>query len=191
MGTRRLAFSPLQAIALEPVNSETLHIEIPEGESHYHFSQIPGSAEEAHFVFHLRHPHSRLLITGMVMAAGETGPRLSTQVIHHVPETRAETVIRTLAYDASQPHYEGLITIEEDAQNCESYLNHHSLLLGDTAKSWTLPSLEIKADQVKCSHAATLRTITELDLFYARSRGLTAAEATAMHIEAFLSDVKA
>jgi len=79
--------------------------------------------------------------------------------------------------------------MEKAAQGSESYLNHHSLLLGEEARSWTLPSLEILANEVKCSHAATLRSLTDLDLFYPRSRGLSQSEAREMLIEAFLADV--
>ena len=154
---------------------------------HYHIFQDSG--DEQTYTFHLRHPHSQTRITGLVTAHTST-PNLKTQVIHHAPHTRAETIIRTLADGTAQPRYTGLIRIEEAAQQSESYLNHHSLLIGEEAQSWTTPSLEILANEVKCSHAATVRTITEEDLFYARSRGIAPDDARKLLIDAFIHDVQ-
>lgn len=163
-------------------------IEVPQGNHRYHISQQNGG--DSTYTFHLRHPETQVQVTGFVKATGESTPRLITKMIHHVGHTKAETLIRTLSQDQAHPHYEGLIKIEEGAQQCESYLNHHSLLLGEKAASWTLPSLEIGANEVKCSHAATVRTITDADLFYLRSRGIPKNESRDMLIEAFLSDVQ-
>ena len=163
-------------------------VEVPVGSHQYHIEQK--NSGDAEYIFHLRHPETEVLVTGLVKATGESAPRLSTKMVHHAGHTKAETLIRTLATDQATPHYEGLIKIEEGAQQCESYLNHHSLLLGETASSWTLPSLEIGANEVKCSHAATVRTITDADLFYLRSRGIGKDEARDVLVEAFLSDVQ-
>lgn len=162
-------------------------VEVGAGEFHYHLLQSDSS--ELTYTFHLRHPGSQIRVTGFINAQG-TSPTLNTKVIHHAPQTKAETLIRTLAEGKATPRYTGLIRIEENAQDCESYLNHHSLLFGEDAHSWTIPSLEILANEVKCSHAATIRTITDADLFYPRSRGISADDARNLLIEAFLYDVQ-
>ena len=190
MATKRLTYSSQTPIVTLEMSAEQSvdHIEVPAGESRFHILQNDSGNQLQHYVFHLRHPGSTVWVTGQVEVAGESTPSLTTDIIHHVPETRAETLIRTLSAEQAAPRYQGLIHILPGAQNCESYLNHHSLLLGERAKSWTLPSLEIEADQVKCSHAATIRTLTELDLFYLRSRGLDRASAEKLLIEAFLAE---
>lgn len=162
-------------------------IEVPVGESHFILRQSSGSPE-SHVVFQLNHPDSRVKVSGWVKAAGESAPFLYTEVIHNAPRTQAETLVRTLAQGQAHPRYTGVIRILPSAQGSESYLNHHSLLLGLEAGSWTLPSLEILADQVKCSHAATVRTITEEDLFYLRSRGLGWEEAEKVLVKVFLKN---
>lgn len=183
MGTKRLTTHNPITTTLQ-TNEKIVEIEVPAGD--HVFVIVPSSKlQTQEYIFHLRHPYSQLLLTGIVEIRGETAPCLKTQVIHHVPETKAETVIKTIVFSDAQPQYEGVITIEKQAQNSESYLNHHSLLLGTKAKSWTRPSLEIKANQVKCSHAATIRTLTDLDLFYIRSRGLSVGDARELLIEAF------
>lgn len=190
MSTRKLQFSSQpEPIVLTSANAGApLEIEVPAGEHRYVLKTSNNQPQE--YVFHLRYPHSQALITGLVTAKEENAPSLVTKVIHHSPETKAETLIRTLAFDAAAPRYQGVIIMEKGAHNAESYLNHHSLLLGEKAKSWTLPSLEIKADQVRCSHAATVKTITNLDLFYLRSRGLNPEEGKKLLIEAFTADIE-
>jgi len=192
MGTTRLQFKSDTPKILQLGEAQAVQeIEVPAGESHFRFLPAKNSDQnwQQDFIFHIRHPQSRLLLTGFVEARGESASRLRTTVIHHVGQTQAETLLRTLAYDNSAPRYEGTIKILPEAQGVESYLNHHSLLLGTPAKSWTRPSLESDADQVKCSHAATIRTSTDADLFYLRSRGLDPATAKELLIKAFLADV--
>ena len=162
-------------------------IEVPTGESRYLIRQNePG---EQSYVFHLRQPDCQTQILALVETAGESALLLKIDVIHHAPATRSKTLVKTLACDASHPRFEGLIRVEPAARGSESRLEHHSLLVGDQAKSRTLPSLEILTDDVKCSHAATVRTLSELDLFYPRSRGIGVPETRNMLIEAFLADV--
>ncbi|MBU6389418.1 SufD family Fe-S cluster assembly protein [Patescibacteria group bacterium] len=166
------------------ITAPEAEIEVPDGSTHYHLQ--PDAGGSSRYVFHLRQPDSQLLITGTVQADQDEAPHLITSVIHHAPRTKADTVIRTLSVDQAKPRYEGVIRIEREARQCESFLNHRSLLIGDQARSWTLPSLEILADQVKCSHAATLQTLTDEDLFYLRSRGISREVAIRVLITAFL-----
>lgn len=162
------------------------HIEAPPGDSHYCFTQQRGTAQ---FVFHLRYPGQRVTVRGLVTPAEGGLAELQTQMLHHSPNTYANTLVKTLGTTASTSRYRGLIRINEGCSNSESYLSHHSLLLHPQAFSWTVPSLEILNDQVKCSHAATIRTINEQELFYPRSRGLSKDEAKEMIIRAFVADV--
>ena len=188
MESKRLGGLPFDGQILTLDAASPQEIEVPAGNSLYYLRQASADPEYR-YVFHLRHPGCQLRIRGLVEATGQDAPRLETQVIHHLPDTRAETLVRTISRDAAQPRYQGLIRILPQAHGCESYLNHHSLLLGTTARSWTLPSLEILADQVRCSHAATLRCLEPGDLFYLRSRGLDQEEARQALIAAFLADV--
>ena len=188
MGTQHQSPGNLASIVLvTPTSEEIVEIEVPAGEHLYLISQHKGDHQ---YRFHLRQPHSRAVIRGLVEAGKEEDPFLQTEILHHSPHTYADTLIRTVASDKARPRYHGLIRIEKDAQGCESFLSHHTLLLSPQTSSWSIPSLEIFADQVKCSHAATVRTITDQDVFYLRSRGISAKKAQQVLIEAFISDVK-
>lgn len=164
-------------------------ISVPAGESRYLIVQSGDRREEQSYTFVLDNPDSRVLICGLVIAQGHETPRLQVRVEHRSPRSQAETMVRTLSFDHAAPRFEGLLHIQPDAAGSQSFLNHHSLLIGETAASFSLPSLEIETDEVRCSHAATIRTITDRDLFYLRSRGLSAAEAARLAIEAFVADI--
>ena len=161
-------------------------IEVPPGISHYVFHQHD---EHAVFTFHLRYPGQSVTVRASVVPSGPAKPELETRMLHHAPETRANTLVRTLLTNASTSRYRGLIRINEGCSNSESYLSHHSLLLHPKAASWTVPSLEILNDQVKCSHAATIRSINQEELFYPRSRGLSEEQARELIVQAFMADV--
>lgn len=159
-------------------------IEVPTSGAHYHISQTAGDQA---YIFHLRTPETTLQLTGLLRPEEETA--LNVTIVHHAPRTFAETLVRTLGEGTSKSTFRGLIKIMPGAAGSESYLNHHSLLFNQ-ARSWSWPALEIEHNEVKCSHAATIRTITDADLFYARSRGLSPDAARQLLIDAFLSDVQ-
>ncbi len=184
MQSKRLSISQAETIILSPHECD---VEVPQGTFRYLVKQQEG---EQLYTFHLRESDTQVLIIGLVEASGSATPSLETVVIHHAPRTKAETLIKTLVRDTAGPRYRGMIRIEPGSRECESYLNHHSLLIGSKAQSWTMPSLEILNNEVKCSHAATVRTITPKDLFYLESRGLSPEDAEKLLIEAFLSDVQ-
>ena len=81
-----------------------------------------------------------------------------------------------------------MIIIEEKAKECESFLNHHTLAF-DEAKSYSWPALEIKNNEVRCSPAATTKTVTDNDLFYFRTRGISKEVARTTLIESFCNDL--
>ena len=171
----------LKSAPVEYALREGGEIEVPDGVTLY---RLPSTGK---FIFHMRNPDSQLLIRSVVIANNSDRPELNTETVHHASATQAETIVRTLSSDIAQPRYAGKIIIMPGAKGCESYLSHHSLLLDRGSYSWSVPSLEIGNNEVKCSHAATLRTLTDNDLFYLRSRGLTTQSAKELLIDAFLA----
>lgn len=160
----------------------TAKIVVPKQGGRYVIEQTD---QDCDYQFRLESPKCSIQILGIVQT--EQNPSLKLEIIHAAPQTRAETLIKTLASQQASPRFEGKIRIEPNASNCESYLNHHSLVF-DQAKSYTWPALEINNNEVKCSHAATIKTITNLDLFYLQSRGLSKPSARELLIQAFLNN---
>lgn len=106
---------------------------------------------------------------------------------HQAKHTRSNTVLRGVAQDASHLSLKGIIVVEPGAQDTNAFLTENVLLLNDKATAEAIPNLEISANEVKCSHAATVATISEEQLFYLQSRGIPPTTAQELIVEGFLS----
>ena len=85
--------------------------------------------------------------------------------------------------------FRGRIRVEQSAQQTFSQQLSRTVLLTDKARAWSVPSLEIIADDVQCTHGATVSDLSEEELFYLRSRGLNVASARNLLMFAFCNDV--
>ena len=184
METKKISSNQHLALTRLHDTAGEFDIEVPAEGGHFHLEQVGGALT---YRFHLRTPGSILKLTGLQrLDAGES--TLNAEIIHHAPHSLAETRIRTLGRGTAKATFRGMIRIAPGAVGCESYLNHHSLLF-DQARSWSWPALEIQNNEVKCSHAATIRTITDAELFYPRSRGIGLDDARNLLIDAFIADI--
>ena len=91
--------------------------------------------------------------------------------------------------DNSTGAFNGKIHVYPDAQKTQAFQANNNILLTDTAKMNTRPQLEIYADDVKCSHGATVGQLDEEGLFYLQSRGIPRDESRLMLMNAFANDV--
>ena len=91
--------------------------------------------------------------------------------------------------DVSTGSFNGKIHVHRDAQKTEAYQTNNNILLTDTSRMYTKPRLEIYADDVKCSHGATVGQLDEDALFYLQSRGIPKEESRLMLMDAFTWDV--
>jgi Fe-S cluster assembly protein SufD len=91
--------------------------------------------------------------------------------------------------DVATGAFNGKIHVHPDAQKTEAYQANNNILLTDTAKMNTKPQLEIYADDVKCSHGATVGQLDEDAMFYLQSRGIARDETRLMLMDAFAHEV--
>ena len=91
--------------------------------------------------------------------------------------------------DNSRGVFSGKILVQQPAQKTNAYQSNKTVLLSDDASVDTKPQLEIYADDVKCSHGATVGHLDDTAYFYIRSRGIPAELAKSMLIRAFVNDV--
>ncbi|RMD79370.1 MAG: SufD family Fe-S cluster assembly protein, partial [Lentisphaerae bacterium] len=110
---------------------------------------------------------------------------INTNIEHAVPHTGSEQLAKYVLSDASRGHFRGRILVARGAQKTEAHQKSAFLLLHPQAKSHTEPHLEIYADDVVCSHGATVGQLDENQLFYLQSRGISQDEARMMLILAF------
>lgn len=125
-------------------------------------------------------------VNGLYLADGKQKVSTNINVFHNVPECRSSQLFKGILDGESTTRFVGKIYVAKDAQKTEAYQANNNLLSSETAKAYTQPHLEIYADDVKCSHGATVGSLNEMELFYMRSRGITLQEAKLLQKQAFV-----
>lgn len=133
---------------------------------------------------------ARVDIRGAFYLTGKNTLNINITVIHSSPHTNANTNLRAVVDDHAKAEINGTIIVEKRAQQTNSFLSEKVLLLSKTAQAHVVPNLEIEADDVKCSHAATVGAIDKNQLFYLQSRGISQKKAKSMIAKGFLQDIK-
>jgi Fe-S cluster assembly protein SufD len=126
---------------------------------------------------------------GLVFAEGEQQFDYHTLQGHRAPNTRSDLLFKAALADRSHSAYTGVIIIDRGAQRSDAYQANRNLLLNEGARADTEPMLEIEADDVRCTHGATVGPVDEEQLFYAESRGLEPDVAARMIVEGFFGEV--
>lgn len=137
----------------------------------------------------LKGEHAQCNLSGLYLTDTEQLMDYSVNLVHEVPQCSSNQLFKGVLDDRGIAHFDGLIKVVPDAQKTEAYQANHNLLLSDNAKAYTKPQLEIYADDVKCSHGATIGRLDENELFYMRTRGITAKEAKILQQMAFTYEV--
>ena len=112
-----------------------------------------------------------------------------TVIEHSKPHCISNQYYKGVLDDTSTGAFNGKIHVHPDAQKTEAYQTNNNILLTDTARMYTKPRLEIYADDVKCSHGATVGQLDQDALFYLQSRGIPKEESRLMLMDAFAWDV--
>ena len=108
---------------------------------------------------------------------------------HAAPHARSDLLFKGALAGQSHSVFRGLIRVAEGAQLTDAYQTNRNLLLSDEAQAVTLPNLEIEANDVRCSHGATVGQVDETQLFYLMSRGLPRPEAERLLVLGFFDEV--
>ncbi|GAB4537778.1 MAG: Fe-S cluster assembly protein SufD [Anaerolineae bacterium] len=109
---------------------------------------------------------------------------------HHIGlSTSGDLLLKGAARDKARAVFQGMIKIDPTGQQTNSYLKNENLLLSDGARSDSIPSLQIDANDVRASHGATVSRIDEEHVFYLQSRGIPRNTAVRMIVEGFFSSV--
>ena len=128
-------------------------------------------------------------IYGAYVCGGGEKVRIAVDMRHDVPHCNSRQLFKGIAGGNSRVNFYGKIIVAPDAQRTEAYQENHNILLSDDAKVDTKPQLEIYADDVKCSHGATIGRLNEEEQFYMRSRGITLEDAKVLQMISFLAPV--
>lgn len=110
-------------------------------------------------------------------------------VLHNAPDCTSNQIYKGIADDEAGANFSGHIVVQKDAQRTAAFQINRNIALTDDAKITTRPFLEIYADDVKCSHGATIGQLDENAMFYLRSRGICQRNARMLLMYAFANEV--
>ncbi len=127
--------------------------------------------------------------TGLSFSTGKQHFDVKTRSLHAAPHTNANSLFKAVLDDASQTGFQGAIRVLKPGQNTDSFLEDHTLFLSEASKADALPSLDVDANDVRCSHGATIGMIDAEQIFYLQSRGLDRQQAEKMIVAGFFEDV--
>jgi Fe-S cluster assembly protein SufD len=128
-------------------------------------------------------------IFGAYVCGAQEKLRIAVDMHHDLPHCNSRQLFKGIAGGTSRVDFYGKIIVAQDAQRTEAYQENHNILLSDGAKVDTKPQLEIYADDVKCSHGATIGRLNEEEQFYMRSRGITLEDAKVLQMISFIAPV--
>ena len=162
-----------------------------ERDSHYrHFSMAMGGAMARHNLHvRLAGENVETLMYGLYLTRGEQVVDNHTAIFHDEPNCNSWEVYKGILDDRSRGVFNGKVFVKPEAQKTDAKQTNRNIVLSDHAKVDTKPQLEIFADDVRCTHGATVGRLDEVALFYARSRGIPAAEAQRLLTYAFAAEV--
>jgi Fe-S cluster assembly protein SufD len=128
-------------------------------------------------------------LNGLYTAGGRQLNDVHVNIRHGMPGCESNTRFKGLLHGKGRAVFDGRILVERQAQHTEAHLNNANLMLTRDAEIDTKPQLEIYADDVICSHGATVGQLETEQLFYLRSRGISAEQAQRMLSMGFMRDI--
>jgi Fe-S cluster assembly protein SufD len=170
---------------IERVNSRV------EKDASFNSLSIALGAKQTHadIATYLKAPGASSSVLGAVLGSNSEKFSYNTIQEHNAPDTTSNINFRVALKDNAASVYQGIIKVDKIAQRTAAYQSNKNLLLSADAKADSIPKLEILADDVKCSHGATVGPVDREQLFYLRSRGLTPVEAEELVVTGFYRQV--
>ena len=188
----RLSHFRLQAESTEAFHLSSVHARIEAGASYDSFTLTTGgrlTRSEIHANLVGANGHAAL--NAAQILRGHQHADFTTVVAHEAPGCASRQTVKNVLAGHSRGVFQGKIEVARIAQKTDGYQMNQALLLSPDAEIDCKPQLEIYADDVKCSHGATVGELDAEQIFYLVSRGIPLAEARAMLVRAFLSEALA
>jgi Fe-S cluster assembly protein SufD len=128
-------------------------------------------------------------LNGLYLATGRRHTDNHTVLEHAAPHCPSRELYKGILSDRAHVVFNGRIIVRPGAQRTDAKQSNNTLLLSNDALIHTRPQLEIYADDVKCTHGATIGHLDDDALFYLRTRGIELDEARALLIRGFVGDI--
>lgn len=150
---------------------------------------LPGTSCRLDMDVEITGPDASVAISGLYVCGSDEKVGISVRLAHTSGGSISRQLFKGIVGGKARADFDGLIVVAQDSQKTEAYQSTHNLLLSPQAKADARPQLEIYADDVKCSHGATIGRLNEEEQFYMRSRGISLAEAKVLQMISFISPV--
>ncbi len=134
-------------------------------------------------------PGATSRVTGAYFADGDQHLDYDTFQEHAAPNTESDFAFKGALRESARAVWRGMIRVEPNAQRTNAYQENRNLLLSPDAHADSIPGLEIMANDVRCTHGATLGRVDRDQLFYLMTRGLTRGEAERLIVRGFFQDI--
>ncbi len=133
--------------------------------------------------------HANCDLSGLIFSKEDHEAHTRVLIDHRAPHTYSSQLFKTLLTDQAKSSFSGNIYVRDLAQKTRAYQLNRNLLLSDSASVYTVPNLEIFADDVKASHGASVSMPNEEEIFYLKSRGLSSTLAEKVLVKAFAKEI--
>jgi Fe-S cluster assembly protein SufD len=128
-------------------------------------------------------------VTGAYFADGDQHLDYDTLQHHQAPNTTSDFAFKGVLMDAATSVWRGMIRVAKNAQKTNAYQENRNLLLSPKAHADSIPGLEILANDVRCTHGATVSQVNRDELFYCMARGLSRSEAELLIVRGFYQEI--
>ena len=179
-------------LRLDVVQETSLHLVVHlEGDSTLYFGSfsVGGSLIENDYEIDFDAPQSEAHLGGVYITSGAERFSTNVNVNHNHGDTLSNQLFKGILSGSSVARFQGRITVLKDAQKTKAYQANNNLLISPDARAYTRPHLVINADDVQCSHGASVGSLSQDELFYMRSRGISLQEAQLLQQQAFVHEV--
>jgi len=150
---------------------------------------LGGRIEKTNSYFRMVEPGAHVFVHGFMFGDQRQHFDMHTLQKHLADHCTSDLMIKGCLKDRARSVYQGLIQVAEGAQRTDAYQANRNLLLSDTARADSIPGLEILANDVRCTHGATIGTVDPEQMYYLMARGLRSHEAQRLIVEGFFAPV--
>lgn len=186
----KVEFTSMQEWARNVYSFATRYATVDRGGlMHWVIGEVGAKLLKAHAETQLLGAGARTLTRGIAFADSNQHFDNTSNTRHAAVDTYGDILFKGAVRDVARLGFEGVIKVDHGAQRTDSYLTMNTLFLSEGSKASSIPGLEILADDVKCSHGATVGTVQEQEVFYLMSRGINRIDAEKLIVGGFFEPV--
>jgi Fe-S cluster assembly protein SufB len=138
---------------------------------------------------YLMEPGARGEVLSIAFAGNGQHQDAGAKMVHVAPNTSSAITSKSISKNGGRASYRGLVKVHKGCENVKSNVRCDALLMDEESRTDTYPYIEIEEEQVSIAHEATVSKVSEEQLFYLRSRGLSDNEATMMIVNGFIEPI--